>query len=91
LPRKVGRQVSINLTSENERRLKKLINNPIKQLGDRKIINIETIDGIKLDFSDDDWILFRLSGTEPLIRFYVEAGNKKELDKLMKLGMERIV
>lgn len=89
--RKVGRQVSINLTSENERRLKNLINNPIKQLGDRKIINIETIDGIKLDFSDDDWILFRLSGTEPLIRFYVEAGNKKELDKLMKLGIERIV
>ncbi|MFC2166515.1 phosphoglucomutase/phosphomannomutase family protein [Acidobacteriota bacterium] len=89
--RRVGRQVSINLTSENGRRLKKLINNPIEKLGDRKIINTETIDGIKLDFSDDDWILFRLSGTEPLIRCYVEAGNKKELDKLMKLGLERIV
>jgi len=88
--RRVGRQVSIALTSENERRLKNLINNPIEKLGDRKIVNTEVIDGIKLDFSDDDWILFRLSGTEPLIRCYVEAGNKKELDRLMKLGLERI-
>ena len=88
--RRVGRQVSLALTSENERRLKNLTKNPIEKLGDRKIINRETIDGIKLDFSDDDWILFRLSGTEPLIRCYVEAGNKKELDKLMKLGLERL-
>ncbi|MCJ7581613.1 MAG: phosphoglucomutase/phosphomannomutase family protein [Candidatus Aminicenantes bacterium] len=88
--RRVGRQVSIPLTSENGRRLKNLLRNPIEKLGDRKIITRETIDGIKLDFSDDDWILFRLSGTEPLIRCYVEAGNKKELDKLMKLGLERM-
>jgi len=88
--RRVGRQVSIALTSENERRLKNITKNPIEKLGDRKIINTETIDGIKLDFSDDDWILFRFSGTEPLIRCYVEAGNKKELDKLMKLGLEKV-
>jgi len=88
--RRVGRQVSIALTSENERRLKNLTKSPIEKLGDRKIINTETIDGIKLDFSDDDWILLRFSGTEPLLRCYVEAGNKKELDKLMKLGLEKV-
>jgi len=87
---RVGRQVSIALTSENERRLKNLTKSPIEKLGDRKIINTETIDGIKLDFSDDDWILLRFSGTEPLLRCYVEAGNKKELDKLMKLGLEKV-
>jgi phosphoglucomutase len=88
--RRVGRQVSLALTSENERKLKNLTKSSIEKLGDRKIINTETIDGIKLDFSDDDWILFRFSGTEPLIRCYVEAGNKKELDKLMKLGLEKV-
>ncbi len=88
--RRVGRQVSLVLTSENERKLKNLPKSSIEKLGDRKIINIETIDGIKLDFSDDDWILFRFSGTEPLIRCYVEAGNKKEMNKLMKLGLEKV-
>lgn len=88
--RRVGRQVSLVLTSENERKLKNLTKSSIEKLGDRKIVNTETIDGIKLDFSDDDWILFRFSGTEPLIRCYVEAGNKKEMNKLMKLGLERV-
>lgn len=88
--RRVGRQVSLVLTSENERKLKNLIKNSMEKLGDRKIVNTETIDGIKLDFSDDDWILFRFSGTEPLIRCYVEAGNKKEMNKLMKLGLAKV-
>ncbi len=88
--RRVGRQVSLVLTSENERKLKNLTKSSIGKLGDRKIVNTETIDGIKLDFSDDDWILFRFSGTEPLIRCYVEAGNKKEMNKLMELGLEKV-
>ncbi len=88
--KRAGRQVSLVLTSENERKLKNLIKNPMEKLGDRKIINTETIDGIKWDFSDDDWILFRFSGTEPLIRCYVEAGDKKEMNKLMKLGLEKV-
>lgn len=88
--KRVGRQVSFVQTSENERKLKNLIKNSMEKLGDRKIVNTETIDGIKLDFSDDDWILFRFSGTEPLIRCYVEAGNKKEMNKLMKLGLAKV-
>ncbi len=88
--RRFDRQVSLVLTSENERKLKNLTKSSIEKLGDRKIINTETIDGIKLDFSDDDWILFRFSGTEPIIRCYVEAGNKKEMNKLMKLGLEKV-
>jgi phosphoglucomutase len=53
-------------------------------------LNIETIDGLKLDFSDDDWILFRLSGTEPLMRYYAESGTKKDVERLIDLGMELI-
>lgn len=88
--RRFGRQVSLVLTSENERKLKNLTKSSLEKLGDRKIINTETIDGIKMDFSDDDWILFRFSGTEPLIRCYAEAGNKKDMNKLMKLGLEKV-
>ena len=39
----------------------------------RTIVQIITIDGHKFILDDDSWLLIRPSGTEPKIRFYVEA------------------
>jgi phosphoglucomutase len=88
--RRMGTQQSVPLTIENKRKLRKLMKNPPAQLAGRKVHNVETIDGIKLDFSDDDWMLLRVSGTEPLIRCYGEAGSKNELDNLIRAGLETI-
>lgn len=88
--RRVGEQRSVSLTVENKRKLRKLIKKPPAQFAGRKVHNVETIEGLKLDFSNDDWILLRISGTEPLIRCYGEAGSKKELDNLMGKGLEAI-
>ncbi len=71
--------------------MKKLIKKPPSRLGDREVVNVETIEGLKLDFDDDDWILFRPSGTAPVIRCYAEAGTRKELNKLIKLGLEKLL
>lgn len=68
--------------------MNKLRKNPPDKLGEREVIGVETIDGIKLDFTDDDWLLLRFSGTEPIIRCYAEAGNNKEVNKLIKHGLE---
>ena len=86
--KKQGKQRNISSNPKREEKLKKLIRHPPKTLSGRKVINSETIDGIKLDFTDDDWLLLRFSGTEPLIRFYAEADTKKELESLIKSGME---
>jgi phosphoglucomutase len=88
--KRVGMQQSIPFNAVREKRLKRLIDNPPGQLDDRKVLNIETIDGLKLDLADDDWFLFRFSGTEPLIRCYSESGTEKEAEKLMKFGLEMI-
>ncbi len=88
--KRVGKQKSIPLNAARERRLRKLIKNPPGHFYERKVLDIETIDGIKLDFSDDDWFLLRFSGTEPLIRCYAESGSKKELEKLMRFGLELV-
>jgi len=87
---RVGEQRSVPLTAVNRRKLKKLMKSPPARLAGRKVHNVETIEGIKLDFSDDDWMLLRVSGTEPLIRCYGEAGSKKELDRLIRAGLEAI-
>ena len=87
---RIGLQKNIPLTPERERSLRRLIKLPPARLAGRPILNVETIDGIKFDFSDDDWLLLRRSGTEPLIRCYAEAGSRKDLRALVKAGLERL-
>ncbi len=40
---------------------------------DRIIKDVITIDGTKLVFDDGSWLMIRPSGTEPKVRFYIEA------------------
>ncbi len=92
--RKYGKRVSgrksIPLSVDIERKLRKAMKDPPKKFGGRKVVNVETIDGLKLDFSNDDWLLFRFSGTEPLLRYYAESGTENEVEKLIGLGRELI-
>jgi phosphomannomutase len=41
-----------------------------------------TTDGFKFLLSNNEWVAFRASGTEPLIRCYIEAKTKANLKKL---------
>ncbi|OGC04089.1 hypothetical protein A2276_05675 [candidate division WOR-1 bacterium RIFOXYA12_FULL_43_27] len=52
----------------------------------RKITKIETLDGTKLNFEDESWILFRPSGTEPLLRIYAEARSMEDVQALLGAG-----
>lgn len=88
--RKYFEHKNIPLTPEREKKLFRLIKNPPQKLGERRVIACEVIDGIKFDFDDDDWILMRFSGTEPVLRCYAEAGSKKALKDLLKFGVEKI-
>ncbi len=40
------------------------------------------LDGLKITFKDQSWILVRPSGTEPVIRCYIETKDKEKLKKL---------
>ena len=54
-------------------------------IGDFKVKNIDTKDGVKLYFDDDtSWMLIRPSGTEPLLRVYFESDSLGKLDKLRR-------
>ncbi|GIM57213.1 phosphoglucosamine mutase [Capnocytophaga canimorsus] len=43
--------------------------------------NVNTIDGVKIDFADS-WVHLRKSNTEPIIRIYTEAKTQKQADEL---------
>jgi phosphoglucomutase len=87
---RVNAQKNIGLTPERGKQLKRLMKAPPSKLDGRPVEAVETIDGLKLDLADDDWLLLRLSGTEPLIRCYSEAGTKKDLRRLMNAGLEML-
>jgi phosphomannomutase len=44
---------------------------PPEQLAGQRVVKVETLDGLKLRL-DRGWVLFRASGTEPILRLYCE-------------------
>jgi phosphomannomutase len=85
------RRVDIRLAPDRGRRaVERLKSGPPARLGGLKVNRIETLDGVKLRFGDAGWILFRPSGTEPLLRVYSEAGDDATVDRLVRAGVSRI-
>jgi len=56
----------------------------------KKVEKIETLDGVKLMLEGDSWILFRASGTEPLLRIYVEGASESEVKHTLGSGEELV-
>ena len=48
--------------------------------------SVETLDGTKLIFGDESWLLFRQSGTEPVLRVYSEATTLAKMQTLLDEG-----
>lgn len=43
----------------------------------------EDRDGIKLNYADGSWILFRKSGTEPMLRIYCESPDERKVELML--------
>ncbi len=82
--------INIPDNEEKESILSGLLNSPPGKMADLDVIDVRTLDGVKYIFSDDSWILFRPSGTEPVLRMYVEARSHDVAGKLLKGGEELI-
>lgn len=61
-----------------------------KKIGAFKVAEISTLDGLKVYFENDEWLLVRPSGTEPLVRVYAETATKKDTQILLDFG-EKLV
>ncbi len=59
---------------------------PPLKLGDEPVVSVETLDGAKLIFKDESWLLFRQSGTEPVLRIYAEATSTAKMETLLEEG-----
>ena len=56
----------------------------LKKIGSFKVESFITTDGFKYLLPNHEWVAFRASGTEPLVRCYIEAKTEANLVKLRK-------
>lgn len=66
--------------------LRGMIASPPERIAGMKVVKANTRDGLKLIFPDDSWLLFRASGTEPLLRIYSETRSPALTRRLLKAG-----
>ena len=59
---------------------------PPAAAGAYAVESVETLDGTKLVFGDESWLLFRQSGTEPVLRVYAEATSVEKMNALLDEG-----
>ncbi len=54
----------------------------------RRVLEVGKLDGSKVFLDKDSWILFRQSGTEPLLRVYCEAPSPSAVAEIMAAGLK---
>ncbi len=84
-----SKRINLPVTEEaKEGVISSLKSNPPEYVANIKVLNVTTIDGVKLILRDGSWILMRPSGTEPVVRIYAEATTFETLNRLIKWGEE---
>ena len=58
--------------------------------GDYKVTSIDKTDGFKFFFDNDEWLMIRASGTEPVLRTYAESDDLAGAQKILAACKEEI-
>lgn len=64
---------------------------PPAKLGGVALARVNDNDGVKYIATDDSWLMFRMSGTEPIVRIYSEASSATRVRQLLEWGRQRAV
>jgi phosphomannomutase len=59
--------------------------------GKYHVSSVETIDGIKYHLDNECWMMLRASGTEPLLRIYVEGNSREEASAILEAVKQTIL
>lgn len=77
-------RVDLHLASTSEGAvLMQALKQPEGTFAGRQVTSVETRDGVKLNLGDDAWLLFRASGTEPMLRIYAEGPDHDTVTEIL--------
>jgi phosphoglucomutase len=80
------RRLNLSLPPEAKDRLMERLQTPPGRFAGLAVTGHVTIDGHKYLLEDGSWVCLRPSGTEPVVRFYLEAPSKEGLERLRQAG-----
>lgn len=75
-------RINVSIPPEKKEALLKKLGNGLDAIGSFKVEKFITTDGYKFLLPKGEWVAFRASGTEPLIRCYIEAKSPASLKRL---------
>ena len=81
-----SKRVDMKLTPQLKDSLASKLADPPNAIDGMRVRDVNTTDGVKLIFDQQTWLLFRLSGTEPVARVYAEACSPRELKHVLDAG-----
>ncbi|NNM95550.1 MAG: phosphoglucomutase/phosphomannomutase family protein, partial [Bacteroidia bacterium] len=85
------KRIDLHLTeSLKQKVLANCSDNKFNTFGSFRVKNINTLDGFKYYFSDDDWLMIRASGTEPVLRLYTEASSEARATAILNAASHTI-
>ena len=76
------RRENFRLTPEVKEKFTKKLSLQPREFNGGKVAEVVRTDGLKLVMDDGSWVCYRLSGTEPVVRVYSEAGSESALQQL---------
>ncbi|TXC81377.1 phosphoglucomutase/phosphomannomutase family protein [Luteibaculum oceani] len=62
-----------------------------KSFGSMSVADIQKIDGFKYFFNEDEWVMIRPSGTEPVLRTYAEAETLQKAEDILNACKQEIL
>ncbi|MBI5166385.1 MAG: phosphoglucomutase/phosphomannomutase family protein [candidate division NC10 bacterium] len=87
----LSRRYNFQVTEEEKRSLMERLKDPPLTWSGLHVIEVNAlVEGIKLLLEDGSWVLVRLSGTEPMVRLYVEGSSEDQLRELAEAGRQFI-
>lgn len=82
---RVNLKEKIQLDGKIYSKLEKVLKSqPLKKILDKKVVKTDVRDGLKLINTEGDWLLIRLSGTEPIVRLYAESKSYEKAEKILE-------
>lgn len=75
-------RINVAIPAEKKEALLQKLSNGLRKVGNLPVEKFITTDGYKFVLPNNEWVAFRASGTEPLIRAYIEAKSLPQMKKL---------
>jgi phosphoglucomutase len=88
----LNHRINIRLDESNRATIQTRLSQPLTELDGLRVKGKKaTADGTKYMLEDDSWVLMRASGTEPVVRLYVESSSEERIRDLIEAGRRFIL